>query len=38
MGVQRACSEIMNVLANPKGRVGRWNLSFWRLEQFYTNF
>jgi hypothetical protein len=28
----------MNVLANPKGSVGRWNLSFWRLEQFYTNF
>jgi hypothetical protein len=28
----------MNVLANPKGSVGRWNLNFWRLEQFYTNF
>jgi hypothetical protein len=26
------------VLANPKGSVGRWNLNFWRLEQFYTNF
>jgi hypothetical protein len=38
MGVQRAWSEIMNVLANPKGSVGRWNLNFWRLEQFYTNF
>jgi hypothetical protein len=33
-----AWSEIMNVLANPKGSVGRWNLNFWRLEQFYTNF
>jgi hypothetical protein len=30
--------KIMNVLANPKGSVGRWNLNFWRLEQFYTNF
>jgi hypothetical protein len=30
-------SAIMNVLANPKGRVGRWNLNFWRLEQFYTS-
>jgi hypothetical protein len=29
---------IMNVLENPKGSVGRWNLNFWRLEQFYTNF
>jgi hypothetical protein len=38
MGVQRAWSEIMNVLVNPKGSVGRWNLNFWRLEQFYTNF
>jgi hypothetical protein len=28
----------MNVLANPKGSVGRWNMNFWRLEQFYTNF
>ena len=28
----------MNVLANPKGIVGRWNLNFWKLEQFYTNF
>ncbi len=28
----------MNVLANPKGSVGRWNQKFWRLEQFYTNF
>jgi hypothetical protein len=26
--------NIMNVLANPKGSVGRWNLKFWRLEQF----
>jgi hypothetical protein len=34
--VRRAWSEIMNVLANPKGSVGRWNLNFWRLEQFYT--
>jgi hypothetical protein len=38
LGVQRAWSEIMNVLANLKGSVGRWNLNFWRLEQFYTNF
>jgi hypothetical protein len=30
--------NIMNVLANPKESVGRWNLNFWRLEQFYTNF
>jgi hypothetical protein len=30
--------NIMNVLANPKGSVGHWNLNFWRLEQFYTNF
>ena len=30
--------NIMNVLANPKGSVGRWNRNFWRLEQFYTNF
>jgi hypothetical protein len=28
----------MNVLANPKGSVGRWNLNFWRLEQFYITF
>jgi hypothetical protein len=28
----------MNVLANPKGSVGRWNLNFWRLEQFYHKF
>jgi hypothetical protein len=35
---QRAWSEIMNVLANPKGSARRWNLNFWRLEQFYTNF
>jgi hypothetical protein len=30
----------MNVLANPKGSVGHWNLNFWRLsnvEQFHTN-
>jgi hypothetical protein len=38
LGVQRAWSEIMNVLANPKESVGRWNLNFWRLEQFYTSF
>jgi hypothetical protein len=38
LGVQRAWSEIMNVLANPRGSVGHWNLNFWRLEQFYTNF
>ena len=31
MGVQRAWSEIMNVLADPKGSVGRWNHDFWRL-------
>ena len=30
--------NIMNVLANPKESVGHWNLNFWRLEQFYTNF
>jgi hypothetical protein len=30
--------NIMNVLANPKGSAGRWNLSFWRLELFNTNF
>jgi hypothetical protein len=36
--VQRAWSEIMNVLGNLKGSVGRWNLDFWRLEQFYTIF
>jgi len=35
MGVQRAWSKIMNVLANLEGSVGRWNLNFWRLEQFY---
>jgi hypothetical protein len=29
---------IMNVLANPTGSVGRWNLNFWRLEQFNTSF
>jgi hypothetical protein len=28
----------MNVLANPKGSVGHWDLNFWRLVQFYTNF
>jgi hypothetical protein len=28
----------MNVLANLKGSVGRWNLNFGRFEQFYTNF
>jgi hypothetical protein len=38
MGVQRAWIKTMNVLANPKGSVGRWNLYFWRLEQFYTIF
>ena len=25
----------MNVLANPKGSAGRWNLNFWRLEQLH---
>jgi hypothetical protein len=35
---KRTWSEIVNVLANLKGSVGRWNLNFWRLEQFYTNF
>ena len=30
--MQRAWNEIMNVVANPKGSVGRWNLNFWRLE------
>ena len=38
MGVKRAWSEIMGVLAYSKGSVGRWNLKFWRLEQFYTIF
>jgi hypothetical protein len=38
MGVQRAWSEIMNVLANPKGSVGHWNLNFLKLKQLYTNF
>jgi hypothetical protein len=28
LGVQRAWSEIMNVLANPRGSVGCWNLNF----------
>jgi hypothetical protein len=28
---KRAWSEIMNVLANPKGIVGRWDLNFWGL-------
>jgi hypothetical protein len=28
----------MNVLANPKGIAGCWNLKIWGLEQFYTNF
>jgi hypothetical protein len=28
LGVQRAWSEIMNVLANPKGSARRWNLNF----------
>jgi hypothetical protein len=36
--MQRAWSEIMNVLENPKGSVERWNLNFWELEQIYTNF
>jgi hypothetical protein len=30
--------NIMNVLANPNESVRRWNLNFWRLEQFCTNF
>jgi hypothetical protein len=38
MGVQRAWSEVMNVLANPKGSVGRSNPNFWRLEQFLHEF
>jgi hypothetical protein len=38
MGVQRAWSEIMNVLANPKGNVGRWNLNFWSLSKFTQFF
>jgi hypothetical protein len=25
--------NIMNVLALPKGSVGRWNLNFWRLSR-----
>jgi hypothetical protein len=33
--VQIAWSEIMNVLANPEGSDGRWNLNFWRLEQIF---
>jgi hypothetical protein len=36
--VQRAWSKIMTVSTDPKGSAGRWNLNFWRLEQFYTNF
>jgi hypothetical protein len=28
----------MNVLANMKGSVGRWNLNFGGLSNFYTNF
>jgi len=28
----------MNVLANSKGSVGRWNLNFLRFEQFYIIF
>ena len=36
--LQRAWSEIINVLVNPKGSVGRWNMNFWMLEQFYINF
>jgi hypothetical protein len=38
MGVQRAWSEIVNVLANPKVSGGRWNLNFWMLDQFYIDF
>jgi hypothetical protein len=38
LGVQRAWSEIMIVLTNQKGSIGRWNLNFWKLEQFYTIF
>ena len=38
MRVQKGWSEIMNVLANPKGSARRWNLKFWMLEQLYTNF
>ena len=26
------------MLAYPTRSVGHWNLNFWRLEQFYTNF
>ena len=28
----------MNVSANPKESARRWNLNFWRLEQFSANF
>ena len=38
LGVQIAWSEIKDVSANPKASVGRWNLHFLSLEQFYTNF
>jgi hypothetical protein len=38
LGVQRAWSEIMNVLANPKGSVGRWNLNFGGLSNFTQSF
>jgi hypothetical protein len=38
MGLQRAWSEIMNVLGHLKGSVGSWNLNFWKLEQFHTIF
>jgi hypothetical protein len=34
LGVQRAWSEFMNVLANPKGSVGRWNMNFGGLSSF----
>jgi hypothetical protein len=36
--VQRAWSEIMNVLANMKGSVGRWNMKFGGLSNFIQIF
>jgi hypothetical protein len=38
LGVQRVWREIMNVLANPKGSVGRWNLNFGVLSNFTQIF
>ena len=37
-GVQRAWSEIMNVLADPKGSARRWNLEFLEAWAILHNF